>query len=379
MTMDFDEILGRAQKAAITLRERAVDIEQARHLPADVVALLKDAGVFRMAMPAAWGGPELTSAQQTEVIEALAVGDASAAWCAMIGMDSGIYSGYLDDAVAREMFPRLDMVTAGWIHPEGRAERVPGGYRVTGSWKFGSGITHADWVAAGCVVHEDGAPVPGSWRVVLAKPEQYEIHDTWYTTGLAGSGSRDYAVRDLFVPEEHTFSFAEPVRPGPLHALPDTILRKMSGVPLGLARAALDHARSLAATRVDRATGTPWPALHRVQTTIALSELELAAARAAVYDSLDRLWERLAAGEQPSAELKARASLARYGAFRAARTIVQRLYDLVGGAAIYRRSSPVDRWLRDANTICQHAVAQDSILALTGELLLGGRPESPFL
>lgn len=384
-TLDFEEILTRAHKVGPMLRERATEIEQNRRLPADVVEILRDAGVFRMAMPASWGGPELTSMQQTEVIETLATVDASVAWCVMIGMDSGIYSGYLEESVSREMFPRLDMITAGWIHPQGRADRVPGGFRVSGTWRFGSGLTHCDWLAAGCVVYRDGEPEPDphgartQWRVMLARPDQYEIDDTWFTTGLAGSGSCDYAATDLFVPDVHSFSFAEPVRSGPLHTLPDTILRKMAGVPLGVARAALDHVRSIAPRRVDRTTGTPWTADRRVQAVIAHGELDLAGARAAVFTSLERLWERLAAGEEPTAEEKAATALARYGAFRTARAIVQHLYDLVGGASIYRPTSPLDRWLRDLTTICQHAVAQDQILHLTGELLLGGRPESPFL
>ncbi|MFD0201499.1 MULTISPECIES: acyl-CoA dehydrogenase family protein [Saccharothrix] len=86
------DILARAKDLVPVLRERAADIEAARRLPADVVELLREAGVFRMAVPVSWGGPGMTSAQQTEVVEVLANGDASAAWCAMIGMDSGIYS-----------------------------------------------------------------------------------------------------------------------------------------------------------------------------------------------------------------------------------------------------------------------------------------------
>lgn len=149
----------------------------------------------------------------------------------MIGMDAGIYSGYLDQDVAAQMFPDLDMVTAGWIHPEGKAEKVDGGYRITGRWRFGSGLTHCDWLAAGCVVEVDGAPVPdpsGSptqWRVALARPDEYAIHDTWFTTGLAGSGSKDYSADGLFVPEDRTFSFSEPFRTGPLHALRCSIVR----------------------------------------------------------------------------------------------------------------------------------------------------------
>ncbi|MFJ1808390.1 MULTISPECIES: acyl-CoA dehydrogenase family protein [unclassified Streptomyces] len=381
-----EDILRRAREAVPFLRERAADTEAARRLPEDVVDLLRRNGVFRAAAPKDRGGPELTSVQQTELIETLATGDVSTAWCAMIGMDSGIYAGYLEEDAVQEFYGDLDTPNSGWIHPQGRAERVPGGYRVSGHWRFGSGSTHCEVLVAGCQVFKDGQPEtdpvtgdPVHWRVMVARPEQYEIVDTWFTTGLAGSGSRDYKVTDLFVPEEHSFSFHVPRRTGPLHATPDAILRKMSGVPLGLARAAVDHVRELAQSRVDRETGTPWTQNPRVQSTLARAEMELAAARAAVYSGLEEQWAALERGDETTAQQRTATALARYHAFRTARNIVTDLFDLVGGSSIYRQKSPLDRWLRDANTMCQHAVAQESILELTGQVLLGGESRSPFL
>lgn len=381
-----DDILERARELVPVLRERSADIEANRRLPEDVVALLRQGGVFRAAMPESWGGPALTSVQQAELIEILATGDASVAWCSMIGMDSGIYSGYLDEEVARQFYPRLDTATSGWIHPQGTAERVPGGYRVSGQWRFGSGSTHCDVLVAGCQVFKDGEPEPDpvtgelmQWRVMVARPDQYEIQDTWFTTGLAGSGSCDYTVTDLFVPEEHSFSFHTPRRTGPLHASPDAILRKMSGVPLGMARAAIDHVRDMAARRVDRETGTPWLSDHRIQAAVANAEMELSAARAFVYSSLQDQWAALERGDEAISHHRVTTAMARYNAFRTGRRVVSTLFDLVGGASVYRRKSPMDRWLRDANTMCQHAVAQDAILQLTGEVLLGGVSRSPFL
>ncbi|MFG1791178.1 acyl-CoA dehydrogenase family protein [Nocardia sp. NPDC049149] len=383
--LDAAEILSRAKNTAAVLREHAVEIEQNRQLPQTVVDLLRGTGVFRMAMPKTWGGPELTSVQQTEVVEALATGDASAAWCAMIGADSGIYSGYLQDSVAREMFPSLDMVVAGFVNPIGRAERVPGGYLISGRWPFGSGVTHCDWLAAGCLVYRDGELEPDTdgdptqWRVMMARPSDFEIHDTWYTTGLAGTGSRDYSVSELFVPEEHSFTFAIPHREGLLHRAPDAIVRKMPGVPLGVARAALDYVRSMAATRVDRTTGKPWGESYRVQMTIAEAEMDLAAARSAVFASLERQWHGLANAEPQTADERVATALARHKAFQTARSIVVQLFNLVGGSAIYR-PSPLDRWLRDVNTMCQHADAGVQSLQSAGELLLGGNvPQKTLL
>ncbi|MEE1757281.1 acyl-CoA dehydrogenase family protein [Streptomyces sp. SP18CS02] len=377
-----DDILSRAEALVPVLRERSDDIEKARHLPADVVELLRGAGVFRMGVPRSWGGPQLDSVEQTQVIETLARGDASAAWCSMIGMDTPLYAGFLDESVARTTFADPDLITAGLILPVGRAERVPGGFRVSGRWQFGSGITHADWVVAGCFVYEDGEPErspagdPTHWRIMLAPRSEFEILDTWYTTGLAGSGSRDYRAENLFVPQEHSFSFADPRRTGPL-ATPEAILRNMPGVPLGVARAALDHVRELADGRVERATRQPWAETYRVQMTVAEAEMELGAARHAVYGSLRRQWDLLSAGAELDEDDRVATVLARVNAFRVARSIVSRLYELVGTVAIYQ-PSPLDRWLRDLTTIRQHVIAQDQVLQSVGAHLLGGTPQNPF-
>ncbi|MER5888594.1 acyl-CoA dehydrogenase family protein [Streptomyces sp. NPDC001941] len=381
-----EAILAHARTLAPVLRDAAVRIEESRTLPPDIVELLRSGGVFRAAAPKAWGGPELDSMQQCELVEILATGDASAAWCAMIGMDSGIYSGYLDDSVAREMFPDLDVVTAGWIYPQGRAVRVEGGYRVTGRWKFGSGSGHCDWLSAGCMVtDEDGEretdPVTGAathWRVMMARPAAYTFHDTWHTTGLAGSGSQDYSCEDLYVPDEHSFSFTDPKRGGPLYSSPDSIMRNMPGVPLGMARAALDHVRALAPTRTDRQTGTRWVDDPAVQSVIARLEGELLAARSGVYASLGAQWAALTGGTEPTPDARVATAIARRHAFRTCRDIVQTLYDLVGGSSVYK-PSPLDRWLRDAWTMNQHAVAQDSVLQVTGTVLLGGESTNPFI
>jgi alkylation response protein AidB-like acyl-CoA dehydrogenase len=104
-----------------------------RKLPVDIVDLLRSAGVLRMTMPKSWGGPEINPMTQVEVIESLCWGDASVGWCSFICCDSGIYSGYLDDAVARELYPDLDMAQSGWVYPAGLGEKVDGGFNQIGN------------------------------------------------------------------------------------------------------------------------------------------------------------------------------------------------------------------------------------------------------
>ncbi len=236
-------------------------------------------------------------------------------------------------------------------------------------------ISHCDVLMASCLVHVEGEQP--QWRVMAGRPEQFEVHDTWYTTGLAGSGSHDYSVEDLFVPEAHTFTFAQPYRSGPLLRTPDAVQRKMPGVPLGLARAALDYAVQIAGGRRDRETGTSWLEDYRIHEAIGRAEMELNAARAATYTALHEQWEATERGKEDLREERVATALARYHAFQTARRVVQTIYDLVGGSAVYSRTSPLDRWLRDANTMCQHAVAQDAVLQMAGVVRLGGDAPNP--
>ena len=175
--LSASDILDNARALAARVREKdlAEEYDRLRELPIDIVSEIRDSGVMRMNMPKIWGGPEMNPMEQVEVIAALTEADASIGWCSFIWTDSGIYSGYLEDDVARAMYPRLDMAQSGWIYPVAQAERVDGGYRVAeGQWMFGSGCNHCDWLAAGSMVFENGEPVLDAetglpeWRILLA-------------------------------------------------------------------------------------------------------------------------------------------------------------------------------------------------------------------
>jgi alkylation response protein AidB-like acyl-CoA dehydrogenase len=378
--LSSSEILDNARALATRVREKdlAAEYDRLRRLPDDIVAEIRAAGIMRMNMPRIWGGPEMTSMEQVEVIEALARADASIAWCSFIWCDSGIYSGYLDDGVAREMYPHLDMATSGWVYPVAPAHRVAGGYRVGGQWMFGSGCNHCDWLVAGCVVFENDEPVLDDdgtplWRIMMAPRDSYEILDTWYTTGLRGTGSADYRCEDLFVPEERTFSLRDPARrKGVIWARPDAFLRKMSGVPLGVAADAIETARAMLADRTDRLTGALYRDSPRVQIAIAEAQGLLGAARSYVFSSLETQWQKIERGEPLTVEDRTHTWLSRTNAFQTGRKVVSLLYDTIGGGAIYSKKSPFDRHLRDMQTACQHAVAQTKGLEGVGSMLLGG-------
>ena len=151
-------------------------------------------------------------------------------------------------------------------------EVTGGGYRLSGRWSFGSGCTHADVISAGAVLSKGGVPLRGQdgqaqWRVALLPASKVEVHDTWHTTGLCGSGSHDYSIKDAFVPIGHTFDLDGPRREGTLYRWPGLFTANIVAVPLGAATDALESAMEILAGKVSlpdkglgprRAKGTYW-------------------------------------------------------------------------------------------------------------------------
>jgi hypothetical protein len=257
---DDSSILHAAIGLAEQIRTASDEIERGRRLPASIAAAMKQAGVFGMAMPRVWGGPELDLLTQFRVIEALAMADASVGWCAMIGCDGGYVTAFLDQDVARGMYPDLLVATAAAATTTGQAVEVPGGYRVSGRFPFVSGCQHCEWVWLGCIVVDNGVPrvdrngVPETRQCVLSL-SQCEILDTWHTTRLRGTGSNDVVVHDEFVPEERTFSFQDPQlikRSGSLYSFPFLFIAKGAAPALGIARHALDTLIESAAAKPAR-------------------------------------------------------------------------------------------------------------------------------
>lgn len=373
----FSNIFDNVMSILPRIRRRSDEIEQQRAIPADIIHLLKDAGAFRMLMPKIWGGPELTTMEQLDIIEQVSAADASLGWCLMIGCDAGFYSGFIEDSVGRRLWPHLDMVQAGWAQPAGRAEIVNGGYRVTGEWHFLSGSTHADAIAAGCVVYRNGEPDLREGRlqtrIVIAPRSEWQIEDVWFTTGLRGTASNDYRPRGgaLFVPFEHTLDLTQPRRAGALWARPDTFLRKMAAVPLGVARRVIDDVIAIMAEKVQFPSGQPYRELDRVRTGIGEAQMRWGAARSYVCSALETQWRKLILNEPLTSQERADVWLSRLHAFQECRTIVRSLYDIMGSSAVFTGRSSLDRSLRDMETMCQHFAGQMRELSVAGGLLLG--------
>jgi indole-3-acetate monooxygenase len=379
--LDRRTIWSRVNKIDPVIREYAEEAVEARRLSTPVVEAMKWAGVFRMAMPAAWGGPELNACTQVEVIERLARADASAAWCAMIGVESGFFASYVDESVARTLYPSLDMITAGFQGPAGKLEVCDGGYRLSGRWSFGSGINHADVIVGGAFVWEtervrlspSGRP---EHRIAMLPAEYWQVLETWDPDGLAGSGSHDYTIEDTFVPEEYTWIPGQHRRPESLYAWYGLSVACGVGVALGVAAEALNTARAVLADKTSKATMRPVTEEAAVLASFSKAATMIGASRSYVFDTLGDISATLESGLDLSYDQRARWAGAVVHAGTSCRDAVQLLVDTVGSGAL-RRSSPLHRQLRDLNMIAQHGLTQKRVWDWSGTLYFGKQPPVP--
>jgi indole-3-acetate monooxygenase len=367
---------------------RRDEFDRLSHVPRDVIAKLKQAGVYRAATPQRFGGDALAPADFLDMIERIAMVDGSAAWVASFG-SANVYLAALPLQTQAEIYADgPDQVFAGGLFPVQTAQPAVGGWRVNGTWKFASGCKGADWLGVGIGTPGangtnggNGAGVPGKPRTAVFRPHQVEIVENWDVVGMQGTGSHDLRVSDQFVADAWTFvRGGEPCLDEPLYRYPTIAYaaQVLAVVNLGLARAALDVANQMAGGR-KTTTGAPQladRAYYRIE--LAKAEAQLRSARAFFYDSTDQVWQSILAGNPVTAD---QVSLLRLAATQIAREgaeVVQRAYRLGGTMAIYR-SHPLQRLLRDSMVVTQHAFLGEGNYDGAGAVFVGVPPIPGYL
>jgi alkylation response protein AidB-like acyl-CoA dehydrogenase len=319
-------------------------------------------------------------------IEALSKADGSVGWSAMIATVLSFFVGWLAPEIARAMCgDPPDLRVAGSLRPQGRAVPVNGGYRVTGRWNFASGINNANWLHCPCVVMDGDQPemTPAGTprvRTMWVPAEAATIKDTWSVMGMRGTGSHDFVVDDLIVPQERTFFAGDvPVEHGELYQPRGALMifsAAVAGNALGIARGAIDEIVEIAC----REASTYSTALLRdrpsVQAHVAQAEAIVNAARAYVIDAVGQAWAAQCTHHADPAREIAQARLAATHSIREAVRAVDLVFHAAGTNAIYTRN-PLERRFRDIHVAVQNNAAFPVHYESAGKVLFGLRPSDP--
>jgi alkylation response protein AidB-like acyl-CoA dehydrogenase len=384
-TASSTDPVARARALVPLLASEADAIERERRLTPQVVAALVDGGFYRLLLPKSLGGGEVAPPVFIGVLEEIAKGDASIAWCLGQCGVCAMVAAYLDPAVAREIFGAAPGILA-WGATAGEARAVTGGYRATWRWSFASGVRQASWIGAHVqIIEPDGKKrlKPDgkiASRTILFPASSAVLHDVWDVVGLKGTGTDDYAVEDLFVAERFSAlrdDASERREAGPLYKMTTSMMYGIgfAAIALGVARASLDAAIATARGKTSRDLKQGMRHNNVTQATIGRAEAKLRGARAYLYDAVGQVWRNLAAGGSITLDHRLALRLAATSVIHQSAEVVDAVYHMLGATAIFRAQA-LERRFRDIHTIAQQIQARDIHYESVGQVLLGLDPDA---
>ncbi|HEX6995216.1 MAG TPA: acyl-CoA dehydrogenase family protein [Gammaproteobacteria bacterium] len=382
---DVARLLGALDEVAPLVRGQAAEADRRAAFSDEVVEALVRHRLFRLWIPRRYGGLELTLPEALEIYRAAARIDGSFGWAVMIGAGGGLFAAYLEPDAALEIFGPPAAVIAGSGAPHGRAERVDGGYRVRGRWRYASGAPYATTFTANCVVTAGGEPVPDARGEPLVRAMSFprrdvEIVETWDTTGMRATASHDFGVDDVFVPERLTFSvFTDaPREPGPLYRLPFEVLTELpiTAVAVGIARHALEAFKVLATQKTPYGTTGVLADDPLARAAFARSHAAWRAAERAMLDLAERAWRSAVDDRALPADERAEITAACAHGVATLRAATDELVALAGMSGV-EQASELARAGRDLATLAAHFSVAPRQLAGAGGTLLRAAPDVP--
>jgi alkylation response protein AidB-like acyl-CoA dehydrogenase len=345
------------------------ELEREQRLPKALVERFHAAGFYRLVRPRELGGLQADPLTYLRTVELLSEGSGSVGWNLCNNNIAQLVTLGLPDAGIREIYgPGGDVAVAGTaVQGGGRAVPVDGGYRVTGRWPFGTGCQESPWMLGSFQILDgdqlrlspDGASV--YWRGVFHRAETQIVAVSWDVSGLRATGSFDWTVDDVFLPERRTMVHAGvPLDnqwshwPGLSYALPAQawVGPHHSAVITGIARAGIDALIELAVEKTPRGRTGRLCDNPQVQDAIGRADAILNAGRAYRSATITEVWNTIAAGEDTTLEQRARCRLAAVHAADCAREAMDLVYRQ-GGSTSYRRESRLAECWRDLQVVGQ--------------------------
>ncbi len=388
--IDAQPVVQAAAALRPVLRDYHEQIEREQRLPPALVEELRAAGFYRMVIPRALGGLQADPLTYLRVVELLAEGAGSVGWnLANNGVGQLVTLGLPDDGVQEIHGGGTPAIIAGTaVQGGGQAAAVEGGYRVSGRWQFGTGCQESAWMLGSFQVLDDGRPrrrpdgTPLYWRGVFPRAEAETVAGSWDVAGLRGTGSFDWTVEDVFLPERRTVAHAHaPLDnewqrwPGVTYALPSQcwVGPHHSAVITGIARAGIDALIQLAGEKTPRGRTGMLRDNPQVQDAVGRADAILNAGRAYRSTMIAELWNRVASGNETTLEQRARCRLAAIYAADSAREAMDLVYRH-GGSTSFKRESRLAECWRDLHVVGQTVTIAPEWYPIGGRVYLGMDP-----
>ncbi|WP_442932871.1 acyl-CoA dehydrogenase family protein [Mycobacterium kyogaense] len=381
--MTRDDVAELARGMRELVREQAAESERQRTLSSSVVDEMWSTGLMSAFNPAPAGGVEPSFAQMIETWIEMAWQDGSFGWVGIANLPSSFAAAtYLPDDGFAEVFTAHDnhVTMGGQFFPNGQGVAVDGGYRLTGSWSFGSGTGHAEYVAAGFLPMVDGEMqwisegVP-DMQVAIVPRAEVEFTDGWHVQGLKATGSYDYAINDVFVPHGRTFALftREPQRgtsPATRMGMMPVTAAGHAAWALGVAKSMLDDVAELAATKFRMSDMAALATRPTFQKGLARHVAAWRAARLLVLDAFSTAEAAVAAGDELTPTMRADMRVAAVHATDTARECAEWAH-LAAGTTAIREGSRLERAFRDIYTGTQHAFISEKVAIDAAQVWLG--------
>jgi len=380
------ELVARATEIAPFVRAQAEQTESNRQVSADVMARLREAGLFRVMTPAVYGGYEHGFDALIRVAAPIGAACGSTGWVFSLAIVHQWLAAMFPKQAQDEFWSDPDALLFGSYPPVAKVVPVEGGYRLTGNWSFTSGSDHATWLVNGGMIPPATAGAPPTPAFFLLPMSDIRLEDNWFTMGLAGTGSKNSVAENAFVPAHRVVSVADlcagtapggKVHDNPLYrhsmmsALPFTLVAPV----LGMAEGALADFVDMAKVRTTRGAVTGgnnrMAEFATVQSRVAEATGSIDAARLTILDALDRAMAAAAADDQANADMRIRNRLAQAFSVRLLLRAVDAMFEASGGQSIFT-SKPIQRAWRDAHAAAVHvSINWDAVSTMYGQHALG--------
>ena len=387
--IDAQPVVQAAAALRPVIRGYREEIEREQRLPKALVEQFHAAGFYRLVIPRELGGLQVDPLTYLRVVELLAEGAGSVGWNLANNSIGQLVTLGLPDEGVREMYGHGDTVIAGTaVQGGGRAVPVDGGYRVTGRWRFGSGCQESSWMLGSFQIF-DGDQLRRSpdgtssyWRGVFSRSEAHIVEGSWDVSGLRGTGSFDWTVEDVFLPERRTMVHAGiPLDnqwnrwPGIPYALPTQawVGPHHSAVITGIARAGIDALIELAGGKTPRGRTGLLCENPQVQDAVGRADAMLNAGRVYRNAMIAELWNIVAAGGETTLEQRARCRLAGIYAADSARGAMDLMYRHGGSTSFERESRLAECW-RDLHVVGQAVTIMPEWYPMGGRVFMDMDP-----